>query len=113
MKKNIFSLIIGCGLLLAFAGCKNPADDINLVVNTASVFKAPVLVHFTNANTTSTTAPSDFSVVISGKDAALVQMGSGETDFKALHGFLPLALKASAAPSNANPITFNIYAEVP
>lgn len=98
--------------ILAITGCKSPTEDVNLIVNTATAFKAPVLFHFSNANTSSTTKPADFTVTVSGKDAALVQMGSGGTDFKASHGFLPLSLKSSASPSPSNPITFNIYAEV-
>lgn len=100
-------------MILAFNGCKKPTEGINLVVSTASLFEAPVLVHFENANTSSTNKPGDFEVTISGKDAALVQMGSGGDDFKASHGFLPLALKSGASPSATKPIMFNVRAEVP
>jgi len=124
MMKNIYSTIkakasvlrlplILSLIVLAVNGCKKPTEGINLVVSTASLFKAPVLVHFENANTTSTNKPGDFQVTIGGKDAALVQMGSGGNDFKASHGFLPLALTTAASPSSSNPIVFNVRAEIP
>ena len=122
--KNIYTTIIAKSAILraalvllvtvlAFDGCKKPTEGINLVVSTASLFESPVLVHFENANTSSTNKPGDFEVTISGKDAALVQMGSGGDDFKASHGFLPLALKSGSNPSASKPITFNVRAEVP
>jgi hypothetical protein len=110
MKKPLLLITL---IILAFIGCKKPTEGINLIVSTASLFKAPVLLHFENANTSSATKPADFNVTIGGKDAALVQMGSGGDNFKASHGFLPLALKAGANPSATNPITFNVRAEIP
>ncbi|PJJ80428.1 hypothetical protein [Mucilaginibacter auburnensis] len=98
---------------VGFYACKKPNEGINLLVNTSSLAKAPVLIHFVNANPESTTAIKDFDVKISGKDAAIVQMDGGSTDFKASNGFLPLALTSVAAPSKANPVKFNVYATIP
>jgi hypothetical protein len=96
-----------------FYGCKKPSDNVKIFINTSSLSKAPVLLHFVNANTASTAQPGDFSVTISGKDSAFVQMdGGATTNFKASHGFLPLSLLSAAAPSVANPITFNISASI-
>jgi hypothetical protein len=94
--------------------CKKPTDGIELTVNESTLTKAPVLLHFANANTTSTNQPQEFKVTISGKNAALVQTdGGATTGFKASHGFLPLSLTMGAAPSPSSPVTFNVSADIP
>jgi hypothetical protein len=94
-------------------GCKKPTQGLSLKVNESTLTKAPVLLHFANANVSSTNQPGDFDVTISGKDANLVQMDGGATSgFKASHGFLPLSLVTAAAPSPGSPVTFNISAKI-
>jgi hypothetical protein len=101
-------------LVLSINSCKKPNEGIKLTVNESELAKAPVLVHFSNANTTSVNQPGDFNVTISGKDSALVQMDGGATsNFMASHGFLPLSLTENANPSPSAPITFNISATIP
>ncbi|QHS55455.1 hypothetical protein GWR56_07835 [Mucilaginibacter sp. 14171R-50] len=101
-------------LILSVGGCKKPNEDIKLNVNESSLTKAPVLVHFANANVNSMNQPLDFDVEITGKDAALVQMDGGATSgFKASHGFLPLSLLREASPSATSPVTFNVSAQIP
>lgn len=117
MKTKYFSLtltILSAYLLFALviSGCKKPGDDITWSVNT-DVYKSPMLIRFVNANNSSTTMPDKFTVKISGKDAALVMMGSGGTDFETEKGLLPLALDPSANPSPENPVVFNVYASIP
>ncbi|HEY9196131.1 MAG TPA: hypothetical protein VIM77_07690 [Mucilaginibacter sp.] len=100
--------------VLSINSCKKPTDGISINVTESSLAKAPVLLHFANANTSSSRQPGDFDVKISGKDAALVQMDGGATSgFKASHGFLPLSLTTNASPSPTAPVTFNVSAEVP
>lgn len=99
------TLIVACQQI-------NPLEGVQLTVND-EIPKSPVLIHFANANSTSANQPSDFTVKISGKDASLVKMDGGSTDFKTSHGLLPLALIQTSTPSASNPITFNIYAEIP
>lgn len=110
--KKLVLLLILAFFVLGLTTCKKPTDNISVIVNTSSLFKAPLLIHFENANSASTRKPGDFKVTITGQDADLVQMGSGGTDFKAAKGFLSLALRAHAKPTPANPLTFNIYAEI-
>ncbi|MDP9079294.1 MAG: hypothetical protein M3O71_17835 [Bacteroidota bacterium] len=110
----IFIGIILALLLFAINSCKKPNDHISLVVNESTLAKAPVLVHFANANASSTVQPGDFDVTISGKDADKVQMDGGATSgFKTSHGFLPLSLTTNAAPSTGTPVTFNVSAQIP
>jgi hypothetical protein len=110
----IYLTIIVLLLLFAVIGCKKPNDHIDLNVNESSLAKAPVMVHFVNANPTSTVQPADFNVTISGKDSALVQMdGGATTNFQTSHGFLPLSLISAAQPSALSPVTFNISAQIP
>lgn len=120
LKKNTrtgTTLVAAIALILAtlfINSCKKPTEGIELTVDESTLTKAPVLVHFANANATSGNQPQDFNVKITGKDAAYVQTdGGATTNFKASHGFLPLSLTAAAAPSPGSPVTFNISAEVP
>ncbi len=109
-----FLTIIALLVVLALNSCKKPNDHIGLIVNESSLSKSPVILHFANANNSSTVQPNNFNVLISGKDSALVQMdGGGTTNFQASHGFLPLSLVSSAEPSPSNPITFNVSAQIP
>ncbi|SFG83303.1 hypothetical protein [Pedobacter insulae] len=104
-------LILGMALLI-IGSCTKPDKDIVITFNTASLFKSPFLVRFEKANPNATTQIGDFAITISGKDAALVQMGSGGTDFKVSQGMIPLALRGQAKPTKANPLTFVINAEI-
>lgn len=114
MKRSskIFSFLCLIVFSLVLFKCKKPTENIKVIINTSSLFKAPLLIHFENANSSSTTRLGDFEVKITGKDADLVQMGSGGTEFRASQGFLPLALKAAARPTSSNPLTFNVFAEI-
>jgi len=110
----IFLLFMSAIVMLLLDSCKKPHDGIELNVNESELVKSPVLLHFANANTSSTNQPGDFNIKISGRDAALVQMdGGGTSEFKTSHGFLPLSLIGNASPSASNPLTFNVSAEVP
>lgn len=94
--------------MLSLAACKKPTEDIAVIFNTSSLFKSPLMIRFDDAS-----AITEFSVSITGKDSALVQMGSGSKVFKAVNGLLPLALKAQAKPTASNPLMFVINAEIP
>lgn len=117
MKTKLISLIrpmlfLVLGLSLVLACQKiNPLDDVGLVVN-SDIYTSPVLIRFVNAKTTATNQPTNFSVKISGKDAALVVMSEGSKDFKATNGLITLALDTKAIPTPANPISFTVSAEI-
>src|SRR5258708_2603838 len=82
-----FLTVIVLLVLFALNSCKKPNDHISLIVNESTLAKSPVIVHFANANSSSTIQPGDFDVTISGKDSALAQMDGGSTtNFKASHG---------------------------
>lgn len=112
----ISAVLLACLLCLMMAtnSCRKPNEGLALNVDESSLTKAPVLLHFANANTTATGLPDEFNVTISGKDAAMVQADGGATGkFKASHGFLPLSLTGVAAPSQSSPVTFNVSANIP
>lgn len=111
-KATLMTLVAALLIAVGFYACKKPNEGINLLVNTSSLSKSPVLIHFVNANPASTTAVTDFDVKITGKDASLVQMDGGSTTFKTSHGFLPLSLTQASEPSASNPVVFNIVASV-
>jgi len=111
---TVFVILISMLFMLSLNSCKKPIEGIKLTVNESDLTKAPVLLHFANANANSTNQPGDFDVTISGKDSALVQMDGGATsNFKASHGFLPLSLTTNAQPSPSSPVTFNVSAKIP
>lgn len=118
MKTNFLSifrpmLLVFIGFYLIFSCSKlNPLDEVELTVNN-DVTKSPILIHFANANSSSTNVPGDFNVTISGKNANLVEMDGGSTNFQASHGLLPLYIVNTANPSTTNPVKFNVYAEIP
>lgn len=104
-----FFLPILSFFVLALSGCKNPAQDIIININTSTLFKSPLLVHFDNSGATPL---GDFEVSISGEDSALVQMGTGGTNFKAVGGMMSLALKSAAKPTEQDPIVFIVNADI-
>ncbi|MEJ5993339.1 hypothetical protein WG904_02825 [Pedobacter sp. Du54] len=104
--KNItaaFALII-----TLFAGCKNPAEDVQIVVNT-DIFKSPTLIQFVNGNPL-LDGPKVFTVQITGPGASLVRTPTGSREFKTAEGSLNLVLDRSANPTPANPVKFTIIA---
>lgn len=112
IKAALPALIVAILLAIGFYACKKPTEGINLIVNTGTLAKSPVLLHFSNAKAAATNQPGDFSVKITGRDAALVQMDGGSTDFKVSHGFLPLSLLQKSTPTSANPVMFNVEVAV-
>lgn len=106
--------LVSAFMIVGIHACKKPTQDINLLVNTSTLSKAPTLVQFVNANAAGgTTLPSNFTVKITGTDAKLVQVDGGGTNFTVTNGVLPLSLTKQANPSTANPVTYTIYAEIP
>jgi hypothetical protein len=107
-KLTVLTLFIA----LLFAGCKRElTEGIDTIINT-NVYIAPTVVSFVNANETSPVQPRDFTVTITGKDAAKVVMQSGGTNFKVVGGMLQLALLSDAIPTATKPITFNVNVAV-
>ena len=104
--KNIaaaFALVI-----ILFSGCKNPAEDVQIIVNT-DIFKSPTLIQFVNAKK-GIDGPQDFNVTITGPNADLVRTTTGGKTFKAAAGKLNLVLDRSASPSPASPVKFTVVA---
>ncbi len=112
--RPVIAGLVSAFMIVGIHACKKPTEDINLLVNTSTLSKAPTLVQFVNANATGgTTLPSSFTVKITGDDAKLVQLDGGGTNFTVTNGVLPLSLTKQANPSATNPVTYTIYAEVP
>ncbi len=104
--KNIaaaFALIV-----ILFAGCKNPAEDVQIIVNT-DIFKSPTLIQFVNAKK-GAAGPQDFTVTITGPNADLVRTSTGGKSFKATSGLLNLLLDRNASPSATAPVKFTVVA---
>ncbi len=116
MKKT-FKIVAITSVLCALAfsatlfSCKKVTDGIRVKVNT-DIFTSPIGVHFVNYNTTSGTRPTDFSIKISGKDAALVYTSDGGSNYNVFGGFISLAVYKSAAPSPTHPVNFTITGSI-
>ncbi len=106
--KNIFAAL--ALLIILFASCKNPAEDVQIIVNT-DIFKSPTLIQFTNAKAGSE-GPKVFTVGITGPNASLVVTPTGGKIFKTAEGLLNLFLDRTADPSPTNPVRFTIIADV-
>ncbi len=104
--KNITAVF--AAILILFAGCKNPAEDVQIIVNT-DIFKSPVLLQFVNAKR-ELDGPQSFDVTITGPGASLVRTTTGGKNFKVAGGLLNLFLDRTATPSPTNPIKFTVVA---
>ncbi len=107
--KNIVAAI--ALTIILFAGCKNPAEDVQIVVDT-DIFKSPTLIQFTNAKVDSE-GPKAFTVEIIGTGASLVRTPTGGKVFKTAEGLLNLFLDRTADPSPTNPVKFTVIANAP
>lgn len=94
--------------IILFAGCKNPAEDVQIIVDT-DIFKSPMLIQFLNAKAGSE-GPKAFTVEVTGPGAGLVRTATGGKVFKTAEGLLNLFLDRSANPSTASPVKFTIIA---
>jgi hypothetical protein len=92
--------------------CKKPTEGINIIVNSNTLFPAPTVIKFNNADSTSLNKPGNFAVSITGPGANLVQMSSGGTNFQASNGIISLALTKAANPTPANPVVFTVSASL-
>lgn len=107
-------VLLSCvtALSVLLYACKKPTDGIKVLLDSTSLFPAPTLVKFANADSTSATQLGNFAVTISGPGAQYVQMSSGGTDFKVTGGLLSLALTKNATPSVSNPVVFTVSASI-
>ena len=104
--KNIaaaFALIV-----ILFGGCKNPAEDVQIVVDT-DIFKSPTLIQFVNAKA-GVDGPKIFTVELTGPGASLARTITGGKVFKTADGFLNLVLDRTANPSPTAPVKFTVVA---
>lgn len=102
-KKTAIALTV---MTILVSGCKNPARDINVTVNT-DIFKSPMLFQFVNAKKGGE-EPKDFTVEIKGQNADLVRTPSGGKVFKASSGLLNLMLDRAANPTPNSPVKFTL-----
>lgn len=113
LVRNLLLLCIIAGTIFFINACKKPTEGIKVIVDSSSLFPAPTVIKFTNADSTSANKPGNFAVTISGPGAAYVQTSSGDTKFQTSNGIISLALTKDAHPSPTNPITFTVSATLP
>lgn len=97
--------------IILFAGCKNPAEDVEIIVNT-DIFKSPTLLQFVNAKKGGT-KPKDFTITFSGPGASLLRTTTGGQSFKVSDGLINLVLDRSANPSPTSPVKFTAIISAP
>lgn len=106
----LYAVLCVAGLMYS---CQKPTEGIKVIINSSTLFPAPTVIKFTNADSTSANKPGTFAVTISGPGASLVQMASGGTNFQASNGIISLALTKDAHPTVANPVVFTVLATLP
>jgi hypothetical protein len=107
--KTLKNIVAAFALIITlFAGCKNPAEDVEIIVNT-DIFKSPTLIQFVNAKA-GIDGPKSFTVDITGPGASLVRTTTGGKVFKTAEGLLNLMLDRAANPSPTNPVKFTVIA---
>lgn len=112
LSKAILFFVTACTAIFLYS-CTKPTKDVKILVNSSTLFPAPTVIKFTNADSTSTNKLGNFTVTISGPGASMVQMASGGTNFQASNGIISLALTKNANPTPQNPVVFTVSASLP
>lgn len=104
------SLCISLAIILTlFIGCKkNPLDGVILTLNT-DISPVVYSIQVFDANPDNTITESEnFSVKITGKDAASIFTLDGTKNFKFTKGFLSIMVKPGITPSASKPLQFSV-----
>lgn len=113
MKTNSLTakaLYVSVALILTFFNAckKNPLEGVILTLNT-DISPAVYSIQVFDANPDNTLTESEnFSVKITGKDAANIYTLDGTKNFKFTKGFLTVMVKPGIIPSSNKPLQFSV-----
>lgn len=103
MKKIFYLSLIT--FISIFAACKNPTDDITIVIE-PNVFNYSTAIKVEDV--AGNALPTGLAVEVSGPDADAIYTLSGTRDFVVQDGYIYTAVDPHRDPSPNNPIEFNV-----
>lgn len=100
---KLFSFIIALGFV--FNSCKNPADNLNILVDADIIkYKATFIL----ATADGSAIPNDITVTAAGQDAGVIYDFSGSKKIFAPSGVATIGVAPSGVPKGSNKLNFNI-----
>jgi len=96
-------------LLIVFVGCKNPGQDIKVVVN-MDLMKYSALVHISDETGAT---PSNISLTMGGASGNDIYEISGKKSFPVKDGIITLGLGPSVNPTSAQDVNFTVTVTAP
>ncbi|GAB2694504.1 hypothetical protein GCM10027037_17520 [Mucilaginibacter koreensis] len=106
LKKGILALL----LILPFA-CKNPTDNLKIVVDT-NIIKYTALLHITDSADPGK-APANTTITIGGSAASNIYEASGKKNFTVVNGVITIGLGPAASPTAGNPLSCTVQISAP
>lgn len=103
MKKIFYFTLIT--FISVFAACKNPTDDITIVIE-PNVFNYSTAIKVEDV--AGNALPSGLTVEVTGPDADAIYTLSGTKNFVVQDGFIYTAVDPHRDPTPNNPIEFNV-----
>lgn len=96
-------------LLLSVAACKNPAEDVKVVVD-MNIMKYSALLHIGDTNGAT---PQNISVAIGGASANDIYEISGKKVFTVKDGVITLGLSPSVTPGTTADVSYTVVISAP
>lgn len=108
---------IGLAAGIAITGCKDPKEDVDLIVD-SGITEATMGLRFVNARTgepvgAGLDASQQVTISLHGVNADKIVAANGSTDLICNEGFMTLAVRSDVNPSEAAPVRFRIVCSAP
>ncbi|RZK39539.1 MAG: hypothetical protein EOO90_18305 [Pedobacter sp.] len=108
---NISKISILAFFIIAFSACKEPTENIKLVVDT-DIIKYTAMVNVRDAYT-GEAAPANATITVTGQAAPNVYELSGKKNIKLVAGKVTIGLHPDIAPTTAAPMTITVEIAAP
>lgn len=97
--------------ILIIAACKNPTEDLKVVIDT-DIIKYTALIHVTDA-TNGGPAPANTSISITGPAASDIYEVSGKKEIRLNAGIVTIGLGPERVPEPDNPVNITVEINAP
>jgi len=102
---------------ISITGCKNPKEDVDLIVD-SGITEATMGLRFVNARTgepvgAGLLANQQVTISLHGVDADKIVAANGSTDLICNQGFMTLAVRSDVNPSESSPVRFRVVCSAP
>lgn len=98
--------ILLAAITLILSACKNPTENIKLVIDT-DILKYTALIYVTDG-TNGGPAPADAAIQITGNNVGDIYDLSGKKNIKLAAGAVTIGLRPNLIPEESNPIKINV-----